>query len=327
MEKYGRTSLDKYLYGEYGPTNEEVAFVCALINKNENLGKKIYNHLPNGVKHSFVVGQFFIGNFASECNGFRHIFSKSESSIDKEIIKQIKLSLEEAVEEVIENIFNNMKQDNNYIKGNYLKINSEILNQMLREMVDLIKKKIPQRAKNNNNIMDLISSKIYGNTPLKAVIQKAFNIYSECKDQYERKILLIITDGESTDGDPTDFAKQQSLNNEIYIIVCYISTKYCTENTFYDENTFNLNEGGAKKLFKMCSKIAYKNPIFRFFLKRGWIMPQSGECKLFIALNNSKTLDEFISLINQALNYKDLPSNGLLDIISTSSIHSYVNSY
>ena len=327
MERYGHTSLHKYLYDKYGPTDEEVAFVCALINKNEYLGKKIFNHLPDEVKHSNIVGYVFYGNLYSAYNGVQHFFSAGESSIDKKVIEQIKLSLEESVEEVIENIFNNMKKDPNYIKECYMKINSETLNQMLREMDNLSERKIPLRAKNNNNIMDLISKKIYGNTPLKAVTQKAFSIFSESKNQYERKVLLIITDGDSTDGDPTDFVKQQSLNNEIYIIGCYISTKYCTENTFYDEKSFNLNEEGAKKLFKMCSNIAYKNPLFRFFLKLGWVMPQSGECKLFIALNNSKTLDKFVSLINQALNYKDLPSNGLMDIISTASIHSYVNSY
>ena len=34
-----------------------------------------------------------------------------------------------------------------------------------------------------------------------------------------------------------------------------------------------------------------------------------------------------MSLINQAFNYKDIPFNGLMDIISTTAIHSFVNSY
>ena len=338
MERYGPTSLHKYLYDKYGPTNEEVAFACTIIKKKESLGRKIFNHLPYQVKHSSIVDQFVVGNLVSGYNGLSHIFSRfgnafsgkgfvpSESDIDKEVIEQIKLTLKECVEEIIEDIFNNMRKDNIYIK-NIMKINSEMLKQMLKEMDNLIKSKIPLRANNNNNVMDLIKKIIYGNTPLNSVIQKAFSIYSECKNQYEKKVLLIITDGESTDGDPTDFAKQQSINNEVYIIGCYISTKYCTENTFYDQKSFNINEEGAKKLFKMCSNIEYKNPLFRFFLKRGWNMPQSGECKLFVSLNNSNTLNEFVSLINHALNYKDLPSNGLMDIISTSAIHSFVNSY
>jgi len=335
MNRYnGKTNLEKYIYGDYGPTNEEVSFVCSLIRKNPNLGRKIYDNLPKEVKiNGFFIntgmgiynfGSHFTSRFSNliSGNGFKY----SENKIDQEIMRQVKLALESSVTNIIETIFDNIHRNDNFRNEIFIKMDSTMLENSLKEMEKLIESKVPNKAK-KNNIMDLIKNKIYGGTPLNEVVHKAFKIYSECKNSYKKKILIIITDGVSTDGDPTNYVKQQSEYNDIYIVGCYVSSQFCPGNTFYDDNSFNIKENGAENLFKMCSKIEYKNPIYKFFLSYGWSMPSSGECKLFIALNNSKNMEEFVSLINQALDFKDHPFNGLMDIITTSGIHSFVNSY
>ena len=77
----------------------------------------------------------------------------------------------------------------------------------------------------------------------------------------------------------------------------------------------------------MSSKITCDNPIYRFFLIKNWNFTSSGYCRLFIALNNQETINEFITLINESLDYKGASLNGLVDVIGSSSINSYVNSY
>ena len=81
---------------------------------------------------------------------------------------------------------------------------------------------------------------------------------------------------------------------------------------------FNIKE--QKTLFKMCSKITCDNPIYRFFLIKNWNFTSSGYCRLFIALNNQETINEFITLINESLDYKGASLNGLVDVIGSSSI-------
>ena len=81
----------------------------------------------------------------------------------------------------------------------------------------------------------------------------------------------------SNDGDPTDYVIQQSKINDVYTIGCYISTQFCSANTLYDDKTFNIYDKGASNLLKMCSEIDYKNPIFKFFLIKGWEMPPNGK--------------------------------------------------
>ena len=317
-----KIDLDKYIYGPFAPTGEEVSFVCSLIHKNENLGKKIYDNLPEEVKYPNDLKDVGLGIYHITT----HFFSSSPNRIDKEIISQIKNALEISLKDIIDNIFINIYKDDDFQKENYIKMDSTMLEDLLRQVDNLIEQKVPNKAK-KNNIIDLIKTKIYGSTPLNEVSHKAFRIYSECKNIYEKKILIIITDGISTDGDPTDYVEQQSIYNDVYVVGIYISSHYSSKNKFYDENTFNISEKGAENLFKMSSKIEYKNPLFKFFLSMGWEMPSSGECKLFISLNNRKTMEEFIYLINQALDFKEHPFSGLMDVITTTGIHSFVNSY
>lgn len=143
----------------------------------------------------------------------------------------------------------------------------------------------------------------------------------------KKKILLVITDGDGTDGDPINYVLQESEKNDVYIIGCFLSTEQYSKNTFYDDDSFNIQNKGAKTLFKMCSKITCDNPIYRFFLIKNWNFTSSGYCRLFIAINNQETINEFITLINESLDYKGGSLNGLINIIGSSSINSYVNSY
>ena len=323
MKQYNKKiDLDTYIHGPFAPTNEEISFVCSLIHKNQNLGKIIYDNLPKEVKSPDAL----MAGGLSIYHNVTHFFSSGPNQIDKEIIRQIKIALEISLKDIIENIFIKIYEDENFQKENYIKMDSTMLEDLLRQMDNLIEQKVPNKAK-KNNVMDIIKSKIYGNTPLNEVSHKAFKIFSECKNIYEKKILIIITDGVSTDGDPTDYIEQQSIYNDVYVVGIYISPHFKSKNKFYDENSFNIKEKGAENLFKMSSKIEYKNPLFKFFLTMGWEMPSSGECKLFISLNNQKTMEEFINLINQALDFKEHPFSGLMDVIATSGIHSFVNSY
>ena len=51
----------------------------------------------------------------------------------------------------------------------------------------------------------------------------------------------------------------------------------------------------------MSSTLDYQHPIIKFFIEKGWHIPLSGECKLFIEVNNSKNLNKFIGLFNEAI--------------------------
>lgn len=58
-----------------------MSFICELIKKNDKLGLKIYNNLPQQAKESRLISDAY--------NNITYVFQKM-NSIDLEIIKQIK---------------------------------------------------------------------------------------------------------------------------------------------------------------------------------------------------------------------------------------------
>ena len=137
---------------------------------------------------------------------------------------------------------------------------------------------------------------------------KAFSIFKEIK--HNNKILLIISDGLLND--VTDIKKAQDdiqikIEELQLITVCvYLncSNKY-NDKRFYNEKEFYKNESnynkGAKFLFNISSKLDYHNSIIKYFIKNNWKIPSNGICKLFIEINNSQDLNQFIDLLNKSI--------------------------
>ena len=88
------------------------------------------------------------------------------------------------------------------------------------ESINLLKKK--NTIRRNDNMIDAFSEYIYGSTPLKKALQKTFEIIK--KDAKNTiKIIVILSDGESTDGDPNDL-KNLITEKNTYIVSLYFSS-------------------------------------------------------------------------------------------------------
>ena len=89
---------------------------------------------------------------------------------------------------------------------------------------------------------------------------------------------------------------------EIITICIYLNSSSKLNNkTFYNEIQPNF-ESGAKFLFDISSELNYHNSIIKFFIKKNWNIPLNGVCNLFVEINNSEDLNQFINLVNEALN-------------------------
>ena len=107
-------------------------------------------------------------------------------------------------------------------------------------------------------------------------------------------VLFIISDGESTDGVPMPTAN--ALKDEgVHIISCFVTDRDITE----PRRLFNASlpqwNNGAKIMFYIASTIDKDSVFTRFLLELGWKMPY--EPKLFVQVNHSEVLDEFIRLV------------------------------
>ena len=157
------------------------------------------------------------------------------------------------------------------------------------------------------DIIDLFENIIYGNTPLYSCCKKAFEIFE--KNGSKNKVLFIISDGLLNDVDNIISAqneiKQKSEQLEIITIGIYLNSSDKLNNkTFYNKIQSNFDVG-ARFLFNISSELNYHNGIIKFFINKNWNIPLNGICKLFVEINNSEDLNQFINLVNEALNYNE----------------------
>ena len=69
--------------------------------------------------------------------------------------------------------------------------------------------------------MDTFSDYIYSNTPLKAAMKKAIEIFNK-NSKETKKIIVVLSDGESTDGEPNELKYLLSETNT-YIVTFYFT--------------------------------------------------------------------------------------------------------
>ena len=267
-----------------------------------------------------IVGSAVAGSIGGGVGTTLIANSKIKSLERDETIKAINSSFKSSIEIIMKKLINENKIMNNQ---NYQIIKGENLTKLIQ---DISEKIIIPENKENFTIIDLFENFIYGNTPLYTSCIKALEIFS--KNYSDQNILIIISDGLLNDSQDIISAQNEIIKkiNELKVIsICiYLnSSPSLNKKTFYNEIQPNFTEG-SKFLFNISSKLNYHNNIIKFFVKNNWIIPLNGVCKLFIEINNSDDLNQFINLVNQSLNYKD-PIEEVNNIIGSSILDKIID--
>ena len=314
--------LSKYLYCDSGPSERLCEMGCHLLENDSYLRKRIYEKLPSECKSTAE-------NFGITCIKF-FISNRINKSTEETINEIYEICMNEYASKIINEENYKRKKDGNslrFIDGNDLiKIQNNLEN------------KLTSPKKSNFNLMDLISQYIYGNTPLYTALNISFDNFKKQSNNNTNKYLFIISDGELNDiNKDFDYIKEirdKATNNNIIVISIFLTANSIPKcETFYDEIQPHFTNG-SKDLFLMSTTLTYEHPIIKFFIKKGWNIPISGECKLFVEINNSQNLDKFINLMNEAigeLNYKNNSEkienpNSLINLIASTKLDYYINS-
>ncbi|MFL6211006.1 MAG: CHAT domain-containing protein [Pyrinomonadaceae bacterium] len=138
---------------------------------------------------------------------------------------------------------------------------------------------------------------IFGDTPMCAALRKIENRFrKELKkraDQSLLPILLFVSDGEPTDGEPEELAKQMR-DLGVTIICCYITNQDVGEpRTLFPAAGKNW-PSGARKMFEMSSLLPEDSPFKFYLLRQGWTIAPAA--KTFIQVNRSEILEELVGL-------------------------------
>ena len=324
LSEYGNKKLylSKYLYCDSGPTEKLCEMGCHLLEHDSDLRNRIYEKLPDECKS---IG----GNI--KVTSFQPFISEKINKSTAETINEV---YEICMNEYASKIINEENCIRNH-NGNSLRF---IDGNDLIKIQNNLEKKLTSPKKSNFNLMDLISQYIYGITPLYTALNISFDNFKKQSNNNINKYLFIISDGELNDITKNfDYIKEirdKATNNNIIVISIFLTANGIPKcETFYDEVQPHFTNG-SKDLFLMSTTLTYEHPIIKFFIKKGWNIPISGECKLFVEISNSKNLDEFINLVNEAigeLNYKNNIEKienpiSLINLIASTKLDYYVNS-
>ncbi|KAF3202593.1 hypothetical protein TWF192_002484 [Orbilia oligospora] len=141
-------------------------------------------------------------------------------------------------------------------------------------------------------LLDDIEPYLYGRTPMCEALRSICPVFSS--DEYSSRTLVLIPDGDSTDGDPVPSARTLRDAGGI-IFACLL-----TDSTIYQPRKLlgpiDADPGwpkAAHDMFEMASTVSYESSAVQALRRRGWSMPDSGQTKLFIQANNPMVVDEF----------------------------------
>ncbi|KAF5656985.1 hypothetical protein FCIRC_13419 [Fusarium circinatum] len=172
----------------------------------------------------------------------------------------------------------------------------------------------------NNSLFDAIGQYMYGLTPMCYALQKAMDAFRG-RLGAKRRVLVLISDGISTDGDPSTAA--EDLRNEGVSIATINLTddRSSTRRALhYEVNPFWYE--GTQTLFNISTLIhALTHPI-PVLAAVGWTIPSAGEVALFCTVCTVMVLEEFCSLL---LSARFGSADALLDIVGQIRHDDYIN--
>ncbi|KAF4499923.1 hypothetical protein FAGAP_3924 [Fusarium agapanthi] len=172
----------------------------------------------------------------------------------------------------------------------------------------------------NDNLFDAIHQYMYGLTPMCYALQKALEAFRS-KPDAEHHVLVLMSDGISTDGDPSTVAGDLRGEGISIATVKLTDDRSSTQRALHHEVN-PLWDEGTRSLFQMSKRIhALTHPV-PVLAAAGWAIPSAGEVALFCTVCTVTALEEFCSLL---LSARFGSTDALLDIVGRIRLDDYIN--
>ena len=150
-------------------------------------------------------------------------------------------------------------------------------------------------------LLDYIKPFIYGGTPMVEALRHAKEIFDQAQE--DQKILFILSDGSSRDGEPFPMSEELRKSG-VTIIGCFLTSNAINhpKRLLYTkdpewENPIYIWDEGVKKLFDMCSGGHNTEIPVTYFVDAKWDLPIEGESRLFLQANSLDMVDEFCNIV------------------------------
>ncbi|KAF5544172.1 hypothetical protein FPHYL_11108 [Fusarium phyllophilum] len=177
-----------------------------------------------------------------------------------------------------------------------------------------------KKPEGNDNLFDAIRHYMYGLTPICHTLKKALDAFLS-KPEAERRVLVLMSDGNSTDGDPSTVA------SELGSKLVSIATVKLTDDRSNPQRALHyevnpLWDEGTRHLFQMSKRIHGLTHPVPVLAAAGWSIPSAGEVALFCIVCTVTALEEFCSLL---LSARFGSADALLDIVGRIRHDDYIH--
>lgn len=167
-------------------------------------------------------------------------------------------------------------------------------------------------------LADSIEPFIYGGTPMCKSLRSALDNF--CSSKHPEKFLFLLSDGESGDGNPTDYA-QKFRDAKVLVFACFLTSENITHRRrLYYEPDPNWSKA-HRDMFELSGTVENSHSAMSILLQQNWELPSSGHSRLFIQANHSDVIEEFSSVIH----YMSESNEVLLNMVGRVSLDIYIN--
>jgi hypothetical protein len=196
------------------------------------------------------------------------------------------------------------------------------------DVVDLLQRLQEQQADNSQDgetsdsdtQLDMLRRYMYGTTPMRQALTKTLEAFRERPDD-EQRVLLLVSDGKSTDGNPLALAEELRREKVVIASVYLTRDTAASRRRFYDKAATGWHPG-QHTLYRMASRVSSSLHPIPVLLSMGWRIPSSGECALYVTVCTVEALDEFCSLLMSA---RFGSADALLDVVGRVRLDAYIN--
>lgn len=177
------------------------------------------------------------------------------------------------------------------------------------------------REPESDTLLDKLRKHVYGRTPMRESLRQSLEVFKHRKNPKNR-VLVLISDGVSTDGDPLPIVQQLKEADVIIATVYLTSDPNVTFQRHLHYKAANDWDDGQMTLFNMAHRVSCLEHPIPVLATLGWKIPSAGEAALHATVNSAAALDEFCSMLLAA---RFGSTETLLDILGRVDIDKYVH--
>jgi hypothetical protein len=141
-----------------------------------------------------------------------------------------------------------------------------------------------------NTMLDKLGKHVYGRTPMQKSLMQSLEVFKHNKNA-ENRVLVLLSDGVSTDGDPLPTTHELRKENVLVATVYLTSDPAVTFQRHLHHKALSSWNDGQRVLFNMAHRTScLKHPI-PVLATLGWKIPSDGEATLHATVNSAAALD------------------------------------